>query len=73
MGTSCPDCGKNHLNSRGGELRACKLSKYEDRLLSWYRDNPDVILPKSKRKEVIRFIESGLSDLSITRQALIGG
>ncbi len=41
--------------------------------MSWYRDNPDVILPKSKRKEVIRFIESGLSDLSITRTSFDWG
>lgn len=44
-----------------------RLSEYQDRLLEWYEDNPDCILPESRRNEVISFVESGLQDLSVSR------
>ncbi|MCI5050317.1 MAG: methionine--tRNA ligase [Rickettsiales bacterium] len=44
-----------------------KLSAWEDKLLQFYEDNPDFILPKSRRNEVISFVKSGLKDLSISR------
>ena len=50
-----------------------KLSKYQDKLLQYYEDHPDFILPKSKRNEVIRFVEGGLQDLSITRTSFAWG
>lgn len=44
-----------------------KLSEYQDKLLCHYRDNPNFIMPESRRNEVLRFVESGLKDLSISR------
>lgn len=44
-----------------------RLSKYEAPLLRFYEENPDFILPPSRRNEVIRFVEGGLRDLSISR------
>ncbi len=44
-----------------------KLSKYQQPLLDLYQSNPDFILPESRRNEVIRFVEGGLKDLSISR------
>ena len=44
-----------------------RLSKYQDRLLQLYRDNPDFIRPESRRNEVMRFVEGGLKDLSVSR------
>lgn len=44
-----------------------KLSEFGDKLLQWYQDHPDFILPESKRTEVISFVESGLRDLSLSR------
>ena len=44
-----------------------KLSTWGDRLLKFYDDNPDFILPKSRRNEVIKFVEGGLLDLSVSR------
>ncbi len=71
-GEFCPDCGK--LTSIvEEESYFFRLSKYQDRLLEWYRDNPNSILPKSKRNEVIRFVEGGLNDLSITRTSFDWG
>ena len=68
----CPECGKSTVIVEE-ESYFFRLSKYEDKLLQWYRDNPDCILPKSKRNEVIRFVEGGLQDLSITRTSFDWG
>ena len=50
-----------------------RLSKYQDRLLALYRDNPDFIRPESRRNEVIRFVEGGLKDLSVSRTSFDWG
>ncbi len=44
-----------------------KLSHWGDRLLKFYDENPDFILPKTRRNEVISFVEGGLMDLSVSR------
>ena len=43
------------------------LSKWQDRLLEFYEQNPDFIAPQSRRNEVISFVKGGLHDLSISR------
>jgi len=50
-----------------------RLSKYQQQLLDHYRDNPDFIRPESRRNEVMRFVEGGLSDLSISRTSFDWG
>ncbi len=50
-----------------------RLSAYQDRLLAHYRDHPDFIRPESRRNEVMRFVEGGLSDLSISRTSFDWG
>ncbi len=49
------------------------LSRFQDRLLKLYRDNPEFIQPESRRNEVVALVESGLEDISITRQNLDWG
>jgi len=44
-----------------------KLSAWGDKLLKFYEDNPDFILPKSRRNEVLSFVKGGLQDLSVSR------
>ena len=44
-----------------------KLSAWQDRLLAYYEANPDFILPKTRRNEVISFVKGGLQDLSVSR------
>ena len=44
-----------------------KLSSWEDKLIKFYEQNKEAILPKSRYNEVISFIKSGLKDLSISR------
>jgi len=50
-----------------------RLSKYQDLLLKLYRDNPDFIRPESRRNEVLRFVEGGLKDLSVSRTSFDWG
>ena len=50
-----------------------RLSAFADRLLEWYRANPECIRPKSRYNEVVRFVEGGLKDLSISRTSLRWG
>ncbi len=50
-----------------------KLSKWQNKLLDHYKENPDFILPKSRKNEVISFVESGLKDLSISRKSISWG
>jgi len=68
----CPECGRA-TSVVEEESYFFKLSKYQDRLLAWYDENPKCILPRSKRNEVIRFVEGGLDDLSITRTSFDWG
>lgn len=44
-----------------------KLSEYQDKLLAHYEANESFIGPKTKRNEIMRFVEGGLRDLSISR------
>ncbi|MFB0833159.1 methionine--tRNA ligase [Arthrobacter halodurans] len=44
-----------------------RLSAYQDKLLELYRERPAFGAPQSRFNEVIRFVERGLEDLSISR------
>ena len=44
-----------------------RLSAWQDRLLELYDANPDFILPKTRRNEVVSFVSGGLKDLSVSR------
>lgn len=43
------------------------LSKWQDKLLRLYEDNPNFITPKWRASEVINMVKYGLPDLSISR------
>ena len=43
------------------------LSKWQDILLAHYQTHPEFIQPDGRRNEIIRFVEGGLKDLSISR------
>ena len=49
------------------------LSKWQDKLLEFYKDNPNFIYPSSRLNEVLRFVEGGLEDLSISRSSFKWG
>jgi methionyl-tRNA synthetase len=50
-----------------------RLSKYQEPLLAFYRANPDWIRPESRRNEVLKFVEGGLRDLSVSRTSFDWG
>jgi methionyl-tRNA synthetase len=50
-----------------------RLSKWQDKLLDYYENNPDFISPKTRKNEVISFVKGGLKDLSISRKAFSWG
>ncbi|MGW8203359.1 methionine--tRNA ligase [Sphingomonas bisphenolicum] len=50
-----------------------RLSAYQDRLLALYESQPDFIQPDSRRNEILRFVEGGLSDLSVSRTSFDWG
>ncbi len=44
------------------------LSKFQDRLLAYYKAHPDFIQPESRRNEIVSLIENeGLRDINISR------
>jgi len=50
-----------------------RLSKYQQPLLDLYNDQPDFIRPEARRNEIMRFVEGGLSDLSVSRTSFDWG
>ncbi len=68
----CPECGKPTRILKE-ESYFFRLSKYESKLLDWYKNCPNSIMPKAKKNEVISFVESGLKDLSVTRTSFEWG
>ena len=50
-----------------------KLSHWQDKLLKFYEDNPNFILPESRKNEVVSFVKSGLKDLSVSRKSFSWG
>lgn len=69
---TCPDCGKpTKLVSE--ESYFLNLKKYSARLLDFIKNNPDFIVPETRRNEVISFIESGLEDLCVSRTSFKWG
>lgn len=70
-GCHCPDCGKK-TELLKEESYFFKLSKYQDQILKWYKEQ-EPIIPKNKASELINFVEGGLKDLSITRTSFEWG
>ncbi|WP_328590909.1 methionine--tRNA ligase [Arcobacter cloacae] len=68
----CPECGRA-TNIVKEESYFFKLSKYEEKLLKWYEENEDCILPRSKKNEIVNFVKGGLKDLSISRTSFDWG
>ena len=45
-----------------------RLSKFQEPILKWLKENPRSVVPEFRRREVIKFVEGGLLDLSISRK-----
>lgn len=68
----CPDCGRE-VKWAEEEAYFFKLSKYADKLLKLYEDNPEFIQPEIRKNEMIKFIEQGLEDLCVSRTSFSWG
>jgi len=72
-GGICPDCGRPIKKIREKSY-FFRMSKYVDRLLKYYEENPEFIEPVSRKNEMIQnFIKPGLEDLSISRSTFDWG
>ena len=69
----CPDCGRDCVDAKE-EAYFLKLSKYQDRLLDYYNENPNFFAPESRRNEMINnFLKPGLNDLCVSRSSFTWG
>lgn len=69
----CPDCGRE-VNMVTEEAYFFKLSKYQDRLVKYYEENPHFIEPATRKNEMINnFIKPGLEDLCVSRTSFNWG
>jgi len=70
----CPneDCRRD-VSRLKEESYFFRLSRYQDRMLKYILDHPEFIQPASRRNEMIKFIEGGLEDLSVSRTSLQWG
>jgi len=63
----CPDCGRA-VEKIQEENYFFLMSKYQERLIKYIEQNPDYILPETRRNEVLGFLRTNtLGDLCISR------
>ena len=69
----CPDCGRDVIDSKE-EAYFLRLSKYQDRLVEYFEQNPNFIQPESRKNEMLNnFIKPGLQDLCVSRSSFKWG
>ncbi|WIV13877.1 methionine--tRNA ligase [Proteiniborus sp. MB09-C3] len=69
----CPDCNRE-VKLAKEEAYFFRLSKYQDRLLKLYEENPDFLQPESRRNEMLNnFLRPGLEDLCVSRSTFDWG
>ena len=68
----CPDQG-HKVEWTEEESYFFRLSRYQEPLLSLYRERPEFVFPETRRNEVVSFVQAGLKDLSISRSSFSWG
>lgn len=69
----CPDCGRDVELVRE-ESYFFRLSKYQDKLLDYYKEHPEFLEPISRKNEMINnFFNKGLEDLCVSRTTIDWG
>ncbi len=70
---TCPDC-KRPAHLAKEEAYFFKLSKYQDRLIKYFEDHPEICSPPSRRNEMLNnFLKPGLEDLCVSRTSFDWG
>jgi len=65
----CPECGRE-VELVKEEAYFFRLSKYQERLLRLYEENPSFLSPPSRSPEIITRVQEELKDLCVTRRAV---
>lgn len=69
----CPDCGRE-VHKTKEESYFFRLSKYRDRIIQLFEDNPEFLQPESRKNEMVNnFLKEGLDDISVTRSSFDWG
>ncbi len=71
-GNKCPDC-EGEVYEASEEAYFFKTSKYADKLLELYKNNPEFIQPETRKNEMIAFINQGLQDTCVSRTSVKWG
>ncbi|MDR0273345.1 MAG: methionine--tRNA ligase [Clostridiales bacterium] len=70
---NCPDFG-HKVETIREECYFFKMGKYQDALMKHFDENPDFLLPLSRRNEMINnFLKPGLDDLCVSRASFKWG
>ncbi len=69
---NCPDCGRP-VEKISEENYFFALSKYKEKLLKYYDEHPDFVLPKSRYNEIYSILKGDLKDKSFTRTGMEWG
>lgn len=68
----CPDCGRP-VQKAQEDAYFFRMSKYRDRILQLFEENPDFLKPDTRRNEMTEFVKQGLEDLCISRSSFDWG
>ncbi len=69
----CPDCG-GEVKETCEEAYFFKLSNYSERLVKYFEENPNFVVPLSRKNEMFNnFIKPGLQDLCVSRTSFKWG
>lgn len=69
----CPDCG-GEVHVAEEEAYFFNMQKYADRLLKYYDEHSDFIVPQSRKNEMVNnFLKPGLQDLCVSRTSFKWG
>ena len=69
----CPDCGRE-VKTMKEEAYFFNMKKYVDRLIKFYDENPEFLVPEYRKNEILNnFIKPGLEDLCVSRTSFDWG
>ena len=69
----CCPIHKTKIEKLKEESYFFKLSKYQEKLLDFYKKNPEFISPEHRKHEIVNRVKEGLQDLSISRTSFNWG